>query len=283
MIEPLIPGIFDLPPADYHALPHLSRSTIHTLLTRSPAHAKLEGGDKSTDPMKLGTVAHALFLGKGARYEISPYDEYRSNEAKAWKKEQEQAGITPIKRKEFDIAQAMADRCREQICHHEIGDILEAPGVSEPTVIWKEQGVVCRCMIDRLPEDIHAIYDYKTKADASDEAFRKAAWRDGDYLQANFYARGVAAVTGRDPAKIQMRFIVQESCEPYLINVIEVDGEALFMAEEQIDHAIRIWSRCIKTGKWPGYGNRIRTIDPPGWAIKNWEMEKAIYEMERVA
>lgn len=277
------PGIYDIPSEAYHALPHLSRTQIHNLLTLSPAHAKMLGGGEPSNPMKIGTVAHALVLGEGDRYAISPYDAWASNEAKAWKKEQEEAGILPIKRKEHDIAQAMADRCAEQISHHEIGDIFAAPGKAEQTVIWQEKGVACRCKIDWLPEDIHAIYDYKTKASASLDALQRALFRDGDYLQAHFYARGIASITGQDPMDIPLRFVVQESSPPHFINVIEMDGEALFMAEEQIEKALRIWRQCTATGEWPGYGHRVRLIDPPGYMKARWEMEKTIDNLERVA
>ena len=65
MASDLEPGIHDLDAATYHALPHLSRSTIHTLLTKSPAHAKMGMSDESNGAMRLGTVWHKLVLGKG--------------------------------------------------------------------------------------------------------------------------------------------------------------------------------------------------------------------------
>lgn len=275
------PGIYDIPSAAYHALPHLSRSTIHTLLTKSPAHAKMGGDVESTDPMKLGTVAHALLLGKGDEYAESPFDEYRTNEAKAWKAEQLAAGITPIKSKDLDIARAMADRCREQIGHHEIGDIFERPGNAEVTVIWQEKnGVVCRCRIDWTPEDIHALYDYKTKASASADDFQKSAFRDGDYLQAHFYPRGVAKILGLDASMIPFRYIVQESFEPYFVNIMEMSGETLEMAEDQIEQAIRVWGQCETSGKWPDYGKTIggrHQIDPPGYMVSRHQMQKATH------
>jgi len=277
------PGIHDLPAADYHALPHLSRSTAHTLLTKSPAHAKAGMSDEQNGAMRLGTVWHKIVLGKGDEFAISPYDAYRTDEAKAWRDEQVEAGLVPIKRKEFDIAQAMADRLFEQIGHHEIGDVFAQPGQSEAVVIWQDQDVDCRCMIDRMPEDIHALYDLKSTECASVDAFQRTAFTHGYHLQAHFYTRGVAAVTGRDPMDIPFRFVVQESSPPHFINVIEMDGEALFMAEEQIEKALRIWKRCTDTGKWPGYGHRVRLIDPPGYMKARWEMEKTIDNLERVA
>ncbi len=270
------PGIYDIPSEAYHKLPHLSRTQIHNLMILSPAHAKMLGGGEPTDPMKLGTVAHALVLGDGDRYAVSPYNIWNTNEAKAWKKEQEDAGILPIKRKDFDIAQKMADRCKEQIGHHEIGDIFGARGKAEQTVIWQDRGVWCRAKIDWVPEDIHALYDYKTKASASIDQLQRSLFRDGDWLQCHFYARGVAAITGQDPVEIPFRFIVQESSPPHFVNVIEMSGEALFMAEEQIEKALRIWKQCTKSGKWPGYGHKVREIDPPGYMISRWEMEKSV-------
>ncbi|MGI9492138.1 MAG: PD-(D/E)XK nuclease-like domain-containing protein [Geminicoccaceae bacterium] len=278
------PGIYDIPSAAYHALPHLSRSTIHTLLTKSPAHAKMVHQEESNGAMRLGTVWHKLVLGKGDEYAVSPYDEYRTNEAKAWRDEQVEAGLVPIKRKEFDIAQEMADRLLEQISNHEIGNVFDRPGRAEVATIWQDDGVWCRALMDWLPEDVTAIYDLKSSESASTDAFQRVAFAHGYHLQAHWYARGVAAAMSHrhkldhdlDPALIPFRFIVQESSPPHFVNVIEMSGEALFMAEEQIEKALRIWKQCTKSGKWPGYGHKVREIDPPGYMISRWEMEKSV-------
>ncbi|MGI9500379.1 MAG: PD-(D/E)XK nuclease-like domain-containing protein [Geminicoccaceae bacterium] len=283
--EPTIeePGIYDIASAAYHALPYLSRSTIHTLLTKSPAHAKMGAQEEPNGAMRLGTVWHKLVLGKGDEYAVSPYDEYRTKDAKAWRDEQLEAGLVPIKRKEFDIAQQMAETLHEQLGHHEIGNVFDRPGRAEVATIWQDGGVWCRALNDWLPEDVTAIYDLKSSESASTDAFQRVAFAHGYHLQAHWYARGVAAVTGQDALQIPFRFVVQESSPPHFVNVIEMSGEALFMAEEQIQKALRIWKQCTKSGKWPGYGHKVREIDPPGYMISRWEMEKTIDSMEQAA
>ena len=214
---------------------------------------------------------------------VSPYEEYRTKEARTWRDEQIEAGLTPIKPAAFESAQAMAESLTEQLGHHEIGDPFEAPGQSEAVVIWQDQDVDCRAMIDRLPEDRHALYDLKSSESAATDAFQRTAFQHGYHLQAGFYTRGLAAVTGRDPIEIPFRFVVQESAPPHFVNVVEMSGEALLMSEEQIEKALRIWKRCTETGKWPGYGHSVQLIDPPGWKAAQWESQKTIDSLERAA
>ena len=50
-----------------------------------------------------------------------------------------------------------------------------------------------------------------------------------------------------------MRFIVQETQEPYLIQVHTCDDLAIEIAAALNDRAIDIFGKAVKTGEWDGY------------------------------
>lgn len=54
-----------------------------------------------------------------------------------------------------------------------------------------------------------------------------------------------------------MRFICQETEPPYLVQIHKPDEEALSVATELNDRAIRIYAEAMQTGNWRGYESLI--------------------------
>jgi hypothetical protein len=137
-------------------------------------------------------------------------------------------------------------------------------GKPEQTLIWQDTatGVMCRAKTDWLRPD--GIVDYKSAADADEEHLRKTVWSYGYYIQDAFYRRGFRAThPGVEPF---FAFVAQEKEAPYLVTVFQITDRALAHGDWQVDEALRIYSRCVETGAWPGYPtDEITDIDLPAW------------------
>ena len=273
--------IVDIPEDAYHrddiyARPSLSKSVIQILLTKSPAHAwaahpKNPDCIPRADEKKFdaGTAAHNLFLeGRDDSIVIVDADAFRTNAAKAARDEAYAAGKTPLLTKDYAGVQAMAAAIRPQLDLIRADPPLFTDGRPEQTLVWEEDGVVCKARLDWLRDDYLAIDDLKTTtASAAPEAWPKTMLGFGGDLQMAMYLRGARAVLGITP---EFRFVAVESSPPYALTPFSLAPDALAQADERIEYAIRMWRRCLASGDWPGYPRRVCYIQSPAWAENQW-------------
>lgn len=65
-------------------------------------------------------------------------------------------------------------------------------------------------------------------------------------------------------------FIAVEKKPPYAVGVYVLDSEGVEIGRAQYQHDLRVYAECVRSGEWPGYGDKIQTISLPGWhANKN--------------
>ena len=167
----------------------------------------------------------------------------------------------------WDQLHAMRDAVHNHPAAHAL--LTSVPGEAEKSVYWIDPitGVLCRCRPDWWRED-WIIPDLKTTDDASPEGFAKsiANWRYD--VQAAFYMDGIEQATGKRPKSFV--FIAVEKKPPYGVGVYVLDSDSLELGRAQYQHDLRIYAECVRTGEWPGYGDKIQTISLPAWhANKN--------------
>lgn len=283
------PGIYDIPEKDYHAdpcpLPSLSASFAKKMLMQSPLHAMLEhprlnpgATHSSSKPMDFGSVCHELLLGAGAGIRVIQFNDYRKKEAQEQRDEAHAAGITPVLEKDYERALRVVAAMREQIAnHHDAKDGFA--GRTEQTLIWQEDnGIWCRARLDGLADNW--VDDYKTtEGSANPEGWAKQLFTMGYDIQNAFYLRGCRKL-GLQPQGF--RFFVQEvKDEPYAMSVIAIDPYGLEQAEEKVEHAIKLYAECLKSGIWPCYPAHTCWVTPPVYIDKAWTdrtMRQKIYE-----
>lgn len=249
------PGlVFDMDDETYHADPVLGgslSSTFARLLTNHvPAKAEaLRRNRKPTKSMNLGKAAHAHALGAGPQLIVWEHD----GRTKAGK--EERAAVADVLATEAAVAVTqdersrilgMADVLRSE---PEVSDII-ASSQAEVSGFWTEDGVWCRARYDIL-SDLLA-WDYKTAEDSSARGFEHAMETYAYHQQAEFYQRGLRAI-GHPAAAAPMRFIVQETQEPYLVQVHTCDPLAMEIAAALNDRAIEIYGAAAKSRQWDGY------------------------------
>lgn len=275
------PGIHDIPSGAYHAgptdQPALSASIAKIIVNRSPLHAwnahrqlNPNWRPDERDGFDLGSAAHILFL-EGARFaeKVATIDatDWRTKVAKEHRATSREAGLIPMLQRDFARMTEMVDAIRTQLDGRDDDPPLFAGGKPERSVIWEEDGVICKARLDYLHDDFAAADDLKTVPSKGGTAHpvdwsRRTFWTIGADIEARFHSRGVKAVTGIEP---HFRFLVAECRPPYAISVMDLAPSVAEIADRKIDHAIAVWRECLKTGVWPGYQADVASIEVGGW------------------
>lgn len=261
------PGIYDgLPAEDYHARKDsISSSGLRRLLPPGCPAAFRFGEFETSAAMDFGKVAHRLVLGDGDAFAVSPFDSFRSNDAKAWKAEQEAAGVVVISADDLAKARAMAQAVKD----HPWAGQLFTDGRPEVSLFWTdaETGVNCRARFDWLRNAVEGrrllIPDYKTARNAHPAKFAKSAAEYGYAQQAAFYIEGAVAL-GLDPDPLFL-FVAQEKTAPYLVSVVALDEDDIRMGRELNRRALRIYADCLEHDEWPGYAESVVTVELPSY------------------
>ncbi|MFE0692846.1 PD-(D/E)XK nuclease-like domain-containing protein [Streptomyces sp. NPDC058869] len=251
----------DLSNADYHAdKTSLSSSGARKLLAPStPAHFRYEQDNPqpATKTFDYGNAAHKLVLGNGPELVVIEHDTWNTKAAKAEVAEARERGAIPLKQHEMDMVTAMAAQIRK----HPLASALLDPayGAPEQSGFWIDgpTGIRRRVRFDWLPsiqEGRLIIPDYKTAADASDDAMQRDIAKYGYNMQADWYEEA-ARELGLGGQDAELLLIVQEKKAPYLINVIGIEFGSRVIAGAKNRKAIETFAECMSTGHWPGYAD----------------------------
>lgn len=273
--------LLDIDANTYHAdqlgdQPTLSASIAKTLIGQSPAHAKaahprLNPNLKRDDDPKydVGNIAHALFLQGLDLIEVCEYPDWRSKAAKEARALAREHGRIPMLTAQSVEVYAMVNAIREQLHHLAITPRLFADGKPEQTLVWEEQGVMCRARLDWPHDDLTTLDDLKTTSRcARGEVWSKRALYDqGAEIQAAMHLRGVRALTGRDA---QWRWVVVETSPPYALSVIYPSAAVLALGDEKVDRALALWRQCLATDEWPAYSREPYRAELPPWLEAQW-------------
>lgn len=271
----------DLSNADYHAdKTSLSSSGARKLLPPScPAKFRWEQDNPqpASKTFDYGNAAHKTVLGNGPALVVVDHDAWNTKAAKAEVAEVRAMGAIPLKQHEMQMVKDMAEAIRS----HPLAAALLDPayGAPEQSGFWIDgpSGIRRRVRFDWLPS-VQAgrlvIADYKTAADASDEAFQKAIDKYGYNQQAPWYEESAQAL-GLGDESTELLFVVQEKSAPYLVNVIGLDYFAREIGRAKNRAAIEKFAECTDADYWPGYADENPNYLPlPGWAENR---DKEIY------
>ncbi len=275
----------DIPINDYHGKvdlcdgPSVSNSGLRRLYecpekfwAASPMNPKREPV-KETEAQLFGRMAHSLCV-EGrlpADIIISKYDEFRTNEAKAWKAEQEAAGRTVFKAAAIEHAYGMADRLAKEPM---IRDGLFA-GPTEVSAIARDPatGIWVKARPDCIPTDtIWA--DYKTAASADPRDIERSIMDYGYHCQAALSAEVIARVTGRVMESFVL--VVQEKLPPYTVTIAAIDDDSVTWGARLNRVALDRLAQCLKADDWPGYSEGPVTVGLPAYERKRLKDHDAI-------
>lgn len=270
------PGLYDLTDEQYHAdpVPEGSLSASGAKLLLPPGCPALYRYRRDHPENKrvfdIGKAAHKIVLGTGPALKVVDADDWRTKAAKQQRDDAYAAGEVPVLKREHEDVQGMADAIRR----HPLASTLfdGARGDAEQSLFWRDPDfdVWRRARLDWLPNGISSqgrliVPDYKTCEAADDESVMRAVHRYRYHLQAAWYSDAARAVGLAE--QVLFLFVFQERRAPYLINVVELDTNALASGRDLIRRALSTYAECAAADRWPGYSDdRIGLIDLPPWA-----------------
>lgn len=280
------PGIYrGVASADYFADPapgpSLSQSLAKLIIERSPLHGKFEHprlspiaiGDEPEDYNKakaIGNAAHKIILGRGKDLEIIQSDDFRNKAAKEARDAAYAAGKEPVLEKHLATATEMVASALAQLEKHEASDAFQN-GAGEVVLIWEEDGIWFRQMVDWLHDDLLTVDDMKTTGlSVAPHTLGMMMVNAGWDVQAAMAERGLAILDPKNAGRRRFRFIAQENEKPYALTVAQTGESALTMGRKKLQVAADIWRVCIETGHFPGYTRHTVIPEYPGFAETRW-------------
>lgn len=259
--------------------PTLSASVAHLLCTSSPAHARAAHPKlnphlerEESEKFDIGNAAHGILLeGLDRIVEVDAKD-WRTKGAKEEREAAYAAGYTPLLLTQAQRVREMVTAVRAQLGAI---DTLGGPplfadgGRAEQTIVWEEDGIACRALIDWLHADRMTVDDFKTTGgSAAPERWPVGPIFDRGYdVQAVFHSFAVRSLTGSLP---EFRFVVAETSPPYAVAVYTLGADAWAVAEAKVAFALRSWGECLAANSWPAYPLAVGTVGLPPWQEPRW-------------
>lgn len=259
------PGIYPALSAEYQSrrltpTRPLSYSGIKILLEKTPLDF-VSPPKQKTKALTMGQIVHKIALGKGEQFEVSPYDDYRTKDAKAWRDDCLGNGIIPIKQDEYDEAKSCADVVIERIKTALDGAAYQ----TEVPMFWKEGDTWFSAMMDVWCEELGIVIDPKTTS--AIHQFEREISKWGYHIQSALYRRGLDALRPSNAGRHQFKLLPVSTSAPYLTRLISISEGWRTGAEMDIEYAKGIFEDCMATGVWPGYANE-EIMDEPSWQMK---------------
>lgn len=275
--------------ADPCAEPSLTQSIAKLLIERSPRHAMVEhprlapptqdsDDYESYDKAKaIGNAAHKIILGRGKDLEIIQSNDFRNKAAQTARDDAWAAGKEPVLEKHLATASTMVASAFEQLKRHEASDAF-MNGAGEVVLVWQEDGIWFRQMVDWLHDDLLTVDDFKTTGmSVAPHTLGMMMANAGWDVQAAMAERGLDALDPERAGRRRFRFIAQENDMPYALTVAQMGEAALTMGRKKLQAAVDIWKHCIATGEWPAYTNRVVIPEYPGFRENQW-LEREVSE-----
>lgn len=269
---------WDMPEDDYHADPWLTATGVrslssttakHLLPPSTPAHARYAlDHRKHSDAFDFGSAVHGLVLGRGAGFAVVDAPSWATKAAKDARVAARGEGRIPLLRKDYEAAQAAADRVHD---HEAASVFLRAAGASEVVLTWLEDGTPCRAMLDRWPDPRAGnpvIVDLKTTDATDTDSIARSMANYRYHLQRAWYGLAYERVHDLLPAFV---FIFVEKTPPHEVRVVELDDDATARGRRLAEQALDIWRDCTSTNTWPGRPAGIELIGLPRWARRDTE------------
>jgi hypothetical protein len=282
------PGIYrGVESVDYFAdpcpEPSLSQSICKVLLERSPLHAMHEHPrlrnaladdedvEKYDKPKAIGNAAHAIMLGRGKTLEVIKFNDFKKGDAKKLRDAAYATGKTPILEKHLAIASDIVAAGLEKLKRHEDRDAFQN-GTGEVALIWQDDGIWCRALVDWLHDDLRTVDDYKTSGmSMAPHVIGIRAESAGWHIQAAFIERGLDILDPAGAGRRRFRFIAQEQDgEPYDLTTMHMTEYWLTMGRKKVHAAMTLWRAAMASGRWQGYPLQAQRPDYPSYKEKQW-------------
>jgi len=248
---------------DYLSIPAVNWSRLKAG-RRSALHLRhaLENPTEDTPRLALGRGAHtAVFEPDRFAFDYAIWGGDR-RAGKEWERfVYEHRGQTILRADEHATCLAIAAAVR---AHAVAGPLLAPPGEAEKVLTWTEEatGIACKARLDWYRPGL--LCDLKTTVDVDQYRFAATVWRMGYHGQGAFYRRGLLA-NGLEAPPWHM--IAVEASPPHDVAVYQLDDDALYAGEQEVEDLLRMVAAGRFSGRWPGRYPEERVLSLPRWAF----------------
>lgn len=293
----------ELTNAEYQALPQISGSSLHTILSESPAQFKFGEPEEDRQALDFGIYSHAMIL-EPARFahqyakdfDADAYEKILTTGADmtAWLKERgvKSSGLKPelIQRiidtgEPVFIAETEAEKHRAQhdgkefispsdyakleqmraaiFADQEVADML-ANSSAEYSLISDEFKV--------RPDIITGgggLVNYKTCRTCHPQRFGRNAYDYGYIMKAALEWDMFKAAYGQEPAFYCL--LAQQKHSPYIHKPWMLGKDIIAIGRQQYKEAIRIYRACKEADSWPAFGG-VEYLVLPQFITQQYEV-----------
>lgn len=271
-------NIFEISPRDYHAKlrcnranvlaedSYLSKSVLWELDSSSLYKWRFHSKPKVITPaMQWGILIDCLTTTpelENTDVVVSPYDSYRTNEAKAWKTAQEAENKIIVASSDMEEARA-AVKMLTQTCKAS-ADIF-AKSKSQVIVAGRVLDVKVKGLVDLAPEGEDFLADLKTTGTFTLEGFAKQTASLGYFCQAALYLELWNTMHPNDQ-RTRFKLIWQDSSPPYEACVMEVSNADIEAGWQYISVLIKRILDATAANHWPMAFEKEQIISRPTWS-----------------
>ncbi len=280
-------NIFEISPRDYHTKlrcnranvlaedSYLSKSVLWELDSSSLYKWRFHQPERKITPaMQWGSLIDCLTTTPELAetdLALSPFDSFRTKEAKEWKAEQEAAHKIIVDTDMLNEAKA-AVKMLTETCKAS-ADIF-AKSKSQVIVAGRVLEAKVKGLVDLAPQGEDFLADLKTVSAFSLEGFAKQTANFGYHMQAGIYLNLWNAMFPNDQ-RTRWKFIWQDSVAPYEACVTELAPQDIEAGWAYASTLIQRILDATAANKWPiAFENETITTRPT-WAVMQEEAKAA--------
>ena len=273
------PGIYpNMGMDDYHALKldkaNLKNGPISCSMLKDFArnpYAWLRSKPKESTPaMNTGSLLDAAITEPDRLDEIvaiSPFDSFRTKEAREWKAEQESASRLIIAPESLQNALKCAEAVRS---HKEAGRIL-SQSEAQTGVFGNLYGIPAKALVDLAPKAEHwdeTLWDIKsTQAGLDDESVRTSISKWGWWIQAAWY-RSLWNLVSPDRHCENFGLILIDP-NTREVRVVTMAPDAIILGNRWIKVALKRFVTAAHEGIKSDYASGVTQLDVMPWCAMN--------------
>jgi len=244
----------------------VSKSLITDFMD-DPGAWKASPPKKQTAAMKAVSLLDCLLTTPGemkSRYTVSPYADFRTNAAKAWRVEMEESGVEVITDDKLATANAQANA----IMAH--GDARKLLVGSRRQVAFRHKtkyGFDAKGLIDILPDADDTLADLKCcepRALESKRSLQRYIFDWALHIQAGGYCEGWSIAANEE--RTRFKFIFVASSAPFRVAVIELPMAAIMFGADQYRAGMAKFAECLEADRWPSIWDNEVSLDLPEYA-----------------
>jgi len=256
-------NLLEVTPKEYHSRLTCNRANIHAADSFLSKSVLWELDSRSlwkwryhprkmepTAAMQWGSLVDCLATTSELLSEsiaISPYDSYRTKEAREWRDAQLAAKLILTTKEDVELAKQAANMLTET-CKAS-ADIF-AKSKSQVIIAGRVLDVKVKGLVDLAPEGEDFLADLKTINDFSAEGFAKAVSNFGYHVQAGMYLNLWNAMFPNDQ-RTRFKFVWQESEAPFETCVTELSPPDIEAGWLYASTLIQRLIDATAADKWP--------------------------------